>query len=377
MAPEYKPLILPNQPNMLATSSSMTAPLLLPSVASTQTIRIPVDFHQLMKPKKSVTNQVSSNLGEKVVGDVLVAVGVSLGITPFITVVDKAIVQRAAGSHTILSSSRESLLTIARNPVAFVKSPMFFMMWGVYASTYATANSLKTIVEHEEYHRQSTEEALQHTRPSSAQRSARENNTYGKMGIFLGTTVVNSGTSLLKDRAYAKMFGTTGAATSFPLITYGLWATRDLMVVGSSFILPEIVGKQLEAHTSLEKADALRISQLTVPIATQFLAGPCQLLGLDFYNRPLANMSHAEAAIERTRFLARGFSSIVAARVARIFPAYSIGGVYNTKFRDMWRDRLIQKEIRHLHNSDDAIHQKERASRLVGLVRERHIADKT
>ena len=54
------------------------------------------------------------------------------------TTVDKAIVQRAAGTHTILQSCVESLTSIFRNPVGYVKSPMFLMMWGVYASTYTT-----------------------------------------------------------------------------------------------------------------------------------------------------------------------------------------------------------------------------------------------
>jgi hypothetical protein len=239
------------------------------------------------------------------------------------------------------------------------------MMWGVYGATYTTANCLKTIVEHHEYYRKTDEE--------SRHKQSTDTNAYGKMGVFLGTTLVNSGTSLFKDKTYAKMFGTAGAASSMPLITYGLWATRDLLVVGSSFILPDLVAHKLQEHTHLNKTDALKLSQLTVPIATQFLAGPIQLLGLDFYNRPLQGMGYAQAALERSRFLAGGFWPVVAARVARIAPAYSIGGVYNTKFRDMWRDHLIQKEIRELGSgSGDTSTRKEHANRLVGLVRERN-----
>lgn len=350
---EYTPLLM--QPNVLATSF---APLLMPSIA---TPKIP-SFQQL-KPKVS-DRLASSNLGEKLAGDVLVAVGVTFCVAPFITVVDKAIVQRAAGSHTMLASAAESLKGMAKNPVAYIKSPFFLMMWGVYAATYATANSLKTIVEHQEHYRKTDEE--------SRHKQSTDTNAYGKMGVFLGTTLVNSATSLLKDKAYAKMFGTMGAASSVPLVTYGLWATRDLLVVGSSFVLPELVAHKLQEQTNLNKTDALKLSQLTVPIATQFLAGPIQLLGLDFYNRPLRGMGYAQAALERARFLAGGFWSVVAARVARIVPAYSIGGVYNTKFRDMWRDHLIRKEIRALGGSGDTTTQKEHANRLVGLVRERN-----
>ena len=343
------------QPNVLAAPSS---PVLMQTIA---TPKIP-SFQEL-KPRVS-DKLVSSNLGEKLAGDVLVAVGVTFCVAPFITVVDKAIVQRAAGSHTMLASAAESLTTMARNPVAYIKSPFFLMMWGVYGATYTTANCLKTIVEHQEYCRKTDEE--------SRYKQSTDTNAYGKVGVFLGTALVNSGTSLLKDKTYAKMFGTSRAASSMPLITYVLWATRDLLVVGSSFILPDLVAHKLEEHTHLNTTDALKLSQLTVPIATQFLVGPIQLLGLDFYNRPLQGMGYTQAAVERARFLAGGFWPVVAARVARIAPAYSIGGVYNTKLRDMWRDHLIQKEICKLGGSGDTTTRKEHAIRLVGLVRERN-----
>ena len=226
----------------------------------------------------------STHLGEKLLGDVLVAFGVTLGVAPFVSVVDKAIVQRANGSHSILSSAAESVRTMARNPIAFVKSPMFMMMWGVYGVTYATANSLKTITEHQDHERKRNESRRLHRDSSSPPSS--------EMTVFTGTTIVNSASSLLKDKAYARMFASSsGVASSMPLVSYGLFATRDLMVVGSSFILPELVAKRLEQEYQLDKKEALRISQLSVPIATQFFVAPVQLLGLDFYNRPMSGAS--------------------------------------------------------------------------------------
>ncbi len=81
---------------------------------------------------------LSSDLSSKLVGDVVVACGVTFGVAPFMAVIDKAIVQRAAGTHTILQSSLQSVTTMVRNPVTYIKSPMFLMMWGVYAATYTT-----------------------------------------------------------------------------------------------------------------------------------------------------------------------------------------------------------------------------------------------
>jgi hypothetical protein len=236
-------------------------------------------------------------------------------------------------------------------------------MWAVYAATYSTANSLKTIVEHREYYRTQTP-IVNPTATTSSNVASSSNN--GKLGVFLGTSVVNSSTSLFKDRAFARMFGTSGAATSIPKVTFGLWATRDCLVIGSSFILPDIMSKKLVDDWDMKKTDAQKISQLSLPIATQFLAGPLQLLGLDFYNRPLLNHTFREAVMDRTRFLLQGYFGVVAARIARIAPGYGIGGIYNTQFRDQWREYLIEKEIMKMNENEAS------ACHLVNLVTERH-----
>jgi hypothetical protein len=79
-----------------------------------------------------------SDLGLKFTGDILVALSVTFGVSPFLSVIDKAIVQKAAGTHSILQSSFESTVNIARNPGSFIRSPVFLAMWGVYAATYST-----------------------------------------------------------------------------------------------------------------------------------------------------------------------------------------------------------------------------------------------
>lgn len=272
-------------------------------------------------------------------GDVIVACGVTLGIAPFMSVIDKGIVQRAAGTHTIVQSCVESATTILRNPVAFVKSPMFLMMWGVYAATYTTANSLKTILEYQENKKRNN--MCSDTTPS-----------IGTLGVFTITTSVNSASTMIKDRFYARHFGTAKTAAKVPLITYGLWGLRDCMVIGSSFILPEYMCDTLQQNTSLDRVTALQISQLTCPVVTQVVAGPTQLLGLDFYNRPLADLSHKAAVLERIRFQYSNFTSIVGARIARIAPAYGIGGVCNTYFRDMWRIHAAEHDFRYLKGTE-------------------------
>jgi hypothetical protein len=351
-------------PTIMAPSSNYIP--LIPNLAThTQFAPIYIEKPVIYIPNLQILKRdltISSNLADKLAGDVAVGCGVTFVVAPFIGVVDKAIVQRAAGTHSMVGSGIESISNMARNPIAYIKSPTFLLMWGVYAATYSTANSLKTIMEHREYYRTRTPIVNPTATTSSNVTSA--NN--GKLGVFLGTAVVNSSTSLFKDRAFARMFGTSGAATSIPMVTFGLWAARDCLVIGSSFILPDIMAKKLVDDWDIKKSDAQKISQLSLPVATQFLAGPIQLLGLDFYNRPLANHTFREAVMDRTRFLIQGYFGVVAARIARIAPGYGIGGIYNTQFRDQWREHLIEKEIMKMNENEAS------ASHLVNLVTERH-----
>ena len=279
----------------------------------------------------------SASLSRKVAGDVAVGVASTFCVAPFLTIVDKAIVQRAAGTHTLMTSGFETISTILRNPIQYVKSPIFLYMWAVYAATYSTANSLKTFMEHETTTVRSQTSKNQDTKTNSAGAPS------AAMVTFLGTSIVNSGGSLLKDRAYAQMFSGGGATKNatkvFPKISYGLWMTRDFLVIGSGFVLPDIVSKKLHERNqgSMDLATCKKLSQVTLPIVTQFIAGPLQLLGLDFYNRPLTGLSTRAAFMERSQFLLQGYSSVVTARIARIIPGYSIGGVLNTHLRDTYR----------------------------------------
>eukprot|EP00957_Ditylum_brightwellii_P170720 12994435-Ditylum_brightwellii.AAC.1 len=83
-----------------------------------------------------------------------------------------------------------------------------------------------------------------------------------------------------------------------------------------------MVSETLKEGTSMTKQDALRLSQFLCPVFTQVFATPLQLLALDFYNRPLRKMSNADAILDRSRFIGQNFSSVMAARVVRMAPAY-------------------------------------------------------
>ena len=224
-------------------------------------------------------------------------------------------------------------------------------MWGVYAATYSTANCLKTLAEHKEHSK---------TRHNAGINGA----GVGRMEIFLGTTFVNTSASLLKDRAYARMFGTSSVSTVVPRMSYALWIARDFSVIGSSFILPDLVSGHLVEKYEIDPKVAQSCSQLTLPVVTQFIAGPLHFLGLDLYNRNLSAKAWSEAVVDRSKSLCRGFFPVVVARIARIAPGYSVGGVLNTRFRSAYRDHLINRKVKTMMIDSDTLG----ASRIAKLI---------
>jgi hypothetical protein len=309
---------------------------------------------QQQKNSTNVT-AASTHLGSKLIGDAIVATGVTFCVSPFLTVVDKAIVESASGSNTIIKSGINSIKTMSRNPVEYIKSPTFLLMWFVYSATYTTANAFKTLEEHVTYSndRSSSSSSSSSSKSSSVGDRQKQSNTTNngsnlgmfKLGAFVGTTFVNSGTSMMKDRAYARMFSGSSSSTSFPKSTYALWMMRDLSVIGSSFLLPDIVSPMLVEHHGMDKDRAHNICQIGLPVLAQFIAGPFQYLGLDMYNRNLNGMTTSQATLDRTRQMYKGVAPVIAARIARIIPGYSIGGVANTKLRTSWRESLIERDV--------------------------------
>jgi len=319
----------------------------------------------------------STKLGERLLGDVLVATGVTAGVAPFLTVVDKAIVESSAGTKTLVRSGVDSIRSMVQNPVSYVKSPTFLLMWSVYAATYATANSFKTLEEHVKYNHerrhQQEQEQKKKNRTSGSSSSRFGIGPMGQIGIFLGTTIVNSGASMMKDRAYAQMFGSgggssSGGSVSFPKSSYAFWAIRDLSVIGSSFILPDLVATKLSTDYGMDKSSTLSYCQLTLPVMTQVVAGPFHFLGLDVYNRNLSHLPNRTMVVkDRLVKLSQSFGPVVFARMARIAPGYGIGGVYNTKFRTAWRDFVVERHVKSMM-ADNKKNSKNGQAKSTGLV---------
>jgi hypothetical protein len=363
--------------SLFASTSKFPSRISLTEAPSILSGNTTIRTHPVPKIESTVettsTSTSSTHLGSKLAGDALVAVGVTFGVSPFLTIVDKAIVESTAGTNSILQSAANSIRSMARNPIDYVKSPTFLLMWAVYGATYTTANAFKTLEEHATYSRDRSN--------SLADSKSASKNIAGTFQIaaFLGTTVVNSGSSMMKDRAYARMFSGQTTTASFPKSTYAMWAIRDLSVIGSSFLLPDIVSAKLVEHSNgeIDRDRALSMCQIGLPVLAQFVAGPFQYLGLDMYNRNMSHMSTAQAFADRCKQLSRGIAPVIGARVARIIPGYSIGGVANTKLRTSWRKMLLERDVAAMMKTSSTstgnAHSNEYATRMVALL---HSGDK-
>jgi hypothetical protein len=224
----------------------------------------------------------------------------ALSVAPAISIVDKAIVSNASGLEPLIPCLINGVKTLFTKPLYFFRQPSFLFIWGVYSGTYIVANSTEAICEYSS------------TSPF-----------YPK---FIASSAANVTLSVLKDKAFARMFG-VGEARPLPLKSYALFATRDSMTILASFSLPTPLSHLLQAKTGVSATFADNISQLLTPVSMQILSTPLHLHGLDLYNR-----SQASAA-ERISFIKKEYVKTVLARMARIFPAFGVGGVLNKYVR--------------------------------------------
>ena len=107
------------------------------------------------------------------------------------------------------------------------------------------------------------------------------------------------------------------------------------MTILASFSLPGIVAQHLHKNYDLAPGFAYNIAQIVTPCSMQILSTPLHLFGLDLYNRE--DISNKD----RIQFIQKEYFKTTLARMARIFPAYGIGGVINKNIRVVSHDRLL------------------------------------
>ncbi|KAG0180855.1 hypothetical protein DFQ28_000327 [Apophysomyces sp. BC1034] len=241
--------------------------------------------------------------------DIMAAAGSSAVVSPFIAIVDRAIIESANGKRQLGSGLIHGLQTILTQPHKFVVTPQYRLVFALYFGTYFTANVVDTTCE---------------------QRSVEQATTSWLK--FLATTAVNMSMCIYKDRAFTRMFGTS-AVRALPLLSYLFFATRDSMTVAASFIAPPLMASALQER-QWDEQHAKVVAQLTCPAAVQFFSTPLHLFALDLYNRPTASIG------QRTNLVRSLYFKTTMARCARIGPAFGIGGVGNAYLRS-YRNKFL------------------------------------
>ncbi|EME79813.1 uncharacterized protein MYCFIDRAFT_143583 [Pseudocercospora fijiensis CIRAD86] len=255
----------------------------------------------------------NKQLAGRLVFDAGSAAIASLAVAPVMTVIDRqtyrAVVDAAASRRPVLDCARSALKDMLLNPRNFFVSRPLAVMLALYSGTYLVANTTDTIT------------SYKHDLPPST--------TTSSTTKFCAVTSVNLGLALYKDNCFAQTFGpaSTGTLRPLPPTSFIPLVIRDGITLFFTFNAPALLSDRLpeglEQHMS-----RLTAAQLVCPAASQFIATPLHLLGLDLYNRPAKLSLRERMSVIRSLWLS---SSL--ARACRMVPAYGLGGVLNNEAR--------------------------------------------
>ena len=243
-----------------------------------------------------------SFLLRKVVLEVLAGGLASLLVSPIVASIDKAVCESAAGKGSLFRSLGSSLRSLIRSPFDYLRSFEFLWLWSVNGVTYCMNNLVELGCTHL---------GLETLVP--------------KLALV---TLTNTVISIMKDKAFARKFGTSSKA-GVSRSTVSLWILRDLLVVASAFVLPSAVARGL-VSLDFEPKSASNLSQFLCPILIQFLATPIHILGLDLHNNPL------DPKGKRVLRIARLSLANISIRMARSGTLFGIGGLGNKNLRSFF-----------------------------------------
>lgn len=235
-------------------------------------------------------------------------------LAPFVTIVDKAVVEASAGRSSLARAVFNNVSELVLRPHRFFLQPSLWMVAGVYGATYSAANLIDS----------ACERLLDRDDPKSA-------SIHGGVKL-VGTTCVNMLSGITKDMMFARMFGSSGATGPMPKATIGLFALRDVLTIGAAFTLPKYLAQLLSSASLVEEKYAGETAQMVSPIMMQLPCSPIHLLALNVYNE------RGVSARERFISVGRLLPQTTIARMCRMAPAYGIGGVANTSLVHRGRD---------------------------------------
>ena len=283
----------------LAITRSMIAPLLVRARSALQIFQTLTPFAASSLSKCNFRSPCCHVGAFTQASDIAAGAGAAITAAPLVAVIDEAITLSAAGKKGLWKAIGDKLISILQGPISFMFSASFLWLWAVYAATYATANAVDTI--------------------------SKSMGANPATPVLLCSTAANMGMCLLKDAAFAKMYGSSDkkdddaakkAGLSGKVLT--VWFGRDVITQFFVFTMPALLSGRVPDL----------VTRLSAPVLAQYFTTPLHLLGIRLYSLPLGTTIASQWAPVQAML----FSTIIA-RQMRIFPAFSVGGVVNAKLR--------------------------------------------
>lgn len=228
------------------------------------------------------------------------ALGAAVAVSPLVAIIDSAIYKNASGSQTLVRSLASGAREFVLNPVSYFRTTPVLIMFGVYGVTYTTANLVDGFAA-----------------------ANRFDSVYPKMAC---TSIINVAACVFKDVIYTRMYGTS-AGSRIPKSSLALYFGRDILTLCATFGFPDLVAASLGRH-GIDPAAAKALSQISIPCTVQLVTTPLHLLGINLYNCPEASIR------DRFKFLRSEYVNNTVVKALRVFFAFGIGGIANTRLRN-------------------------------------------
>ncbi|KAJ5675697.1 hypothetical protein N7462_008594 [Penicillium macrosclerotiorum] len=300
-------------------------------------------------PTKGATPTWNKNdLGLRLGVDVASAAAAGALTCPLITIIDRAIIEKASKGFPIRQTITSCLKSMIAKPSGFFFSTPFLLIYTLYSSTYLTANVIDTMT------------------------STLRNQSYSTVtpgpAKFISTTAVNMAICVYKDARFAKIFGASPPASSpaqpnssrprttlrppmppvsqpvaapkIPKVSYTLFCLRDSVTIFASFNVPALIAPSIPDFIASTPGMKAATAQFACPALMQFFSTPMHLLGLDLYNRQPPGGLRWTDRVARIR---RDYVPSCFARMGKIVPAYGVGGVANVRLRSSLMQQLEKK----------------------------------
>ncbi|KAH8700213.1 hypothetical protein BGW36DRAFT_446658 [Talaromyces proteolyticus] len=259
----------------------------------------------------------SNTLWQKLGGDLTAATFSAILVSPTVTIIDRALVEKASYHKPLPHSLRSHALAALQSPKRFIFSRPYGYNFTLYATTYFVANGSETVTKE--------------THPSIS-----------STVTFLCTLLVNVPLGVWKDIRFAQAFGISNhndparKTLLVPRRTGSAAATatflvRDAITIYGSFQLAHRCSSVIPDSLASHPYSKIILTQMAVPVLSQLAATPFHLLGLDLYNR-----QYAVPWTDRFSVVWRYLPSATVIRCVRIIPAFGFGILTNMGLRSFF-----------------------------------------